>query len=101
LEGKKVAILKSQLKPLAPPRQRLAVDPTLAAAAGAAVGVGMTVAGNLISNWVWERYVAPKRKNKHSVKHVQIIDRIAIQVETIEERIVKTRKIRFSLRGKL
>jgi len=93
-------MLKSQLKPLAPARQRLAVDPTLAAAAGAALGVGVTVAGNLISNWVWERYVAPKRKNKRSVKHVQIVDRIAIQVEMIEERIVKTRKIRFSLKGK-
>ena len=88
-------MLKTDLKPLAP-RQKLAVDPTLAAAAGAALGVGMTVAGNLISQWVWERYVAPKSKskNKHS-HHVARHGAIEIRfVESIEERVVKTRRLR-------
>jgi hypothetical protein len=59
----------------------------------------MTVAGNLISQWVWERYVAPKTKSKNKNPHgVARLGAIEIRlVEGIEERVVKTRRVRLSL----
>jgi len=74
-----------------------AVDPALAAAAGAAVGIGIAAAGDLVSTWVWERYVAPKRKSKNTVKVSVPGDRahfIGIELESIEERIVRTKRLR-------
>ena len=96
-------MLKSDLRPLAPHRQRLSsIDPTLAAAAAAVVGVGVGAAGNLVSNWVWSRYVAPKRKTKNTLKDSILADHGQVQIElvSIEERIVKIKKIRV-MKGRL
>jgi hypothetical protein len=98
-------MLKSDLRPLAPYRQRLSsIDPSLAAAAKVAFEVGVGTAGSLISAWVWSRYIASKRKAKTSVKtsHLSESQRgIYIHLETIEERIIRTKKIRVVMKVRL
>jgi hypothetical protein len=98
--------MRTEPRPVAP-RQRLSVvDPTLVTAAGAVLGIGIAAGGNLLSNWVWNKYVAPKRKTKTKRVSVgsTVVERhlgFQIDVETIEERVIRTRKIRLSIRGKL
>jgi hypothetical protein len=99
LRGKGV-MLKSELKPLAPPRQKLNVDPTLAAAAGGVVGVGVAVATHLVSQWVYERYAVRKRKG-NNLRRIrgQVYD---FEVETLEEMLIRRKKqYRIVLKDKL
>jgi hypothetical protein len=96
-------VLKSDLRPLSPHRQKLSsIDPTLAAAAKIAVEVGVGAAGSLLSTWVWNRCVASRRKSKHPHKDSILADhsQLHIEVVSIEERIVKIKKIRVT-KGRL
>jgi membrane protein implicated in regulation of membrane protease activity len=89
------------LRPLAPPRQKLTlIDPALAAAAKTAVELGTIVAGNLLSQWVWRKYVQPKRKAKVSAKFEKELFQSTQVVTVITERTVRMKRVRLNLRGK-
>jgi len=87
-------MLRSDLRPLATPKQRLSFDPTLVRVATVALSAGAAFAGKAVSRWVWEHYVVPKRKTKHPHRVVMNIkgDVHVIQIETIEQHIIKTTK---------
>ena len=95
--------MKSDLRPLAPPKQRLSVDPTLVKIATVALSASAAFAGKAVSKWVWEHYVVPKRKAKHAQRIVRSItgEVHVIQIETIEERVTKTRRqVRITMKRK-
>jgi len=87
-------MLKSDLRPLATPKQKLSFDPTLVKVATVALSAGAAFAGKAVSRWVWQHYVAPRRKAKHPQRVVLDIkgDVHVIQIETIEQHIIRTRK---------
>jgi hypothetical protein len=90
-------MLRSDLNPLAPRSKLSPIDPNLAIAGAAALSVGAAAAGNLVSKWVWRRYVEPKRKRKQAVRHGSGEGAVyIIEAESIEERI--TRKVRVVLK---
>ncbi|MGC1416474.1 MAG: hypothetical protein WA817_14405 [Candidatus Acidiferrum sp.] len=72
-------------------RQNCAVDPMLAAAAGPAVGIGAKAAGTFLSKWMWRRYEERKARSRKKKDATLDCYRITL-VDTIEERIVKTRR---------
>ena len=85
-------MLKSELKPLAPPRQKLAIDPALAAAAGGVVGVGVAYATNLLSQWAYERYATRKRKRNGDKRILRDRFKDAFEVTEFEEVVTTRRK---------
>jgi hypothetical protein len=95
-------MLKSELKPLAPPKQKLTIDPALAAAAGGVVGVGVAYATNLVSQWAWERYTARKRKRNGNKRIQPGRFGDVFEVTEFEEVVITRRKqIRVVMKGKL
>lgn len=95
-------MVKANFNPLAPRNRLWPVDPRIAAAGAAALAVGIGAAGNLVSQWVWRRYVQPKRKQRRNVTAQSGDGTYCLfEIKSVEERIVKTRKVRLVLRSKL
>ena len=86
--------MKSDLRALAQPRQKLSLDPTFVKIATVAVSAGAAFAGKAVSKWVWEHYVSPKRRAKHQQRVLRDLngDIRVLQIETIEEHIIRTKK---------
>jgi hypothetical protein len=93
-------MLQSDIRPLSPRQKLSAIDPALLAVAGAALGIGINAAGGFISQWAWRRYQVAKKKSKDKeLKRRCEGSVIVFDVETVEERIVRTRKqVRVSLK---
>jgi hypothetical protein len=94
-----VMLIKSELKPLAPPRQKLAIDPSLAAAAGGVVGVAVAVATHLVSQRIYERHAALKRKRKGATQFHDEYQ--GFEIQTVEKVVVTRVKFKGISKDKL
>jgi len=65
------------------------------------LSVGGAATGNLISTWVWKRFVEPRKKGKRTVARRFPDGSVRIlELESIEERIIKKRKLRLIVKNR-